>query len=211
LLVPGDWLGFGWAKEEHYKLARIRIDVPNSLDHDWKIDVTKSRAVPPPQLREELRRIGARTRAEAKRIYSYRGAKLVPSAEASRIFIWEPVSRHDKTFYRLNREHPLYKRALTSSSDKRAVGAFLRLVDETVPHPHITIANSDRPGSLAEPFDQAREREIREIMQQAYGSLVATGYGAEEAINRLRTVWPFELFPSVLESIREAKSHDQLS
>ena len=88
----------------------------------------------------------------------------------------------------------------------------MRLVEETVPHPHITIANSERPGSLAEPFDQAREREIREIMEQAYGSLVATGYGSEEAINRLRTVWPFELFPSLLESIREAKlmtnSHD---
>jgi hypothetical protein len=27
LLVPGDWLGLGWAKEEHYKLARIRVDI----------------------------------------------------------------------------------------------------------------------------------------------------------------------------------------
>src|SRR5205823_5628093 len=26
LLVAGDWLGFGWTKEEHYKLARIRVD-----------------------------------------------------------------------------------------------------------------------------------------------------------------------------------------
>ena len=68
LLVAGDWLGFGWAKEEHYKLARIRVEVPNSLDHDWQIDVTKSRATPPASLRAELRRIGERARSEANRV-----------------------------------------------------------------------------------------------------------------------------------------------
>jgi hypothetical protein len=72
LLVPGDWLGFGWAKEEHYKLARIRVELPNALDHDWEIDVTKSKASPPPALRDELRRIGERTRSDAKRVYSHR-------------------------------------------------------------------------------------------------------------------------------------------
>lgn len=207
LLVAGDWLGFGWAKEEHYKLARIRVEIPNALDHDWQIDVTKSRAIPPPLLREELHRIGARTRTEAKRIYSYRGARLVSSEDHGRIFTWEPVSRHDKIFYRLNREHPLFKRAQSVSSDKKAFAAFVRLVEETIPVPHITIENSERPGTLAGPFDHSREREIREVMEQAYDSLIGSGYSADDAISRLRTIWPFELFPSLLESIREARSH----
>lgn len=45
-------------QEEHYKLARIRVDLPNALDHEWEIDVTKSRARPPEKLRRELTRIG---------------------------------------------------------------------------------------------------------------------------------------------------------
>lgn len=207
LLVPGDWLGFGWAKEEHYKLARIRIEIPNALDHDWQIDVTKSRAIPPLPLREELHRIGARARADAKRIYSHRGAKLVSTEDRAKIFMWEPISRHDKTFYRLNREHPLFKRVQAASGDKKAFTAFMRLVEETVPIPHITIENSERPGSHAAPFDHAREREIREIMQQAYDSLVETGYGSDEAIRRLQTIWPFELFPALLQSLKEAEAH----
>jgi hypothetical protein len=206
LLVPGDWLGFGWAKEEHYKLARIRVEIPNALDHDWQIDVTKSRAIPPPSLREELHRIGTRARAEAKRIYSHRGSKIVSSHDVARIFTWEPVTRHDKIFYRINREHPLFKRVQATSGDRQVFAAFMRLVEETVPIPHITIENSERPGSHAGPFDHAREREIREIMQQAYDSLLQTGYGANEAIVRLQTIWPFELFPFLLESMREAKS-----
>lgn len=207
LLVPGDWLGFGWAKEEHYKLARIRIEIPNALDHDWQIDVTKSRAIPPLALREELHRIGARSRSDAKRIYSHRGAKLVSTEDRGRVFMWEPISKHDKTFYRVNREHPLFKRVQATSADKQALAAFMRLLEETVPIPHITIENSERPGSHAAPFDHAREREIRDVMKQAYDSLVETGYDSDEAILRLRTIWPFELFPALLESLKEIKTN----
>jgi len=207
LLVPGDWLGFGWAKEEHYKLARIRVEIPNSMDHDWEIDVTKSRATPPAALRDELRRIGERTRSVAKRVYSYRGAKLTPQTNAVRVFLWEPVARHGKTFYRLNRQHPLLKRVVTGASDKAALRALLRLIEETIPFPHITVANSDRPESLPGPFDQAAESQIREVMEQAFRSLVAFGYGPQEAVNRLRTIWPFELFPSLLEVFTERTPH----
>lgn len=204
LLVPGDWLGFGWAKEEHYKLARIRVEIPNSLDHDWEIDVTKSRAMPPVPLREELRRIGERARRDAKQVYSHRGARLTPKADSERVLIWEPVAKHGKTFYRLNRLHPLLKQALAASVDRAALNALLRLIEETVPLPHITITNSEQPSSLPGPFEHAPDSQIREVMQQAFRSLVTTGYGPREAVNRLRTIWPFELFPALLEALAES-------
>lgn len=207
LLVPGDWLGFGWAKEEHYKLARILVEVPNALDHDWQIDVTKSRATPPPPLRDDLRRIGERARSEAKRIYSYRGAKLTKAADNARVLLWEPMARHDKTFYRLNREHPLLKRTLAVSTDRAALNALFRLIEETVPFPHITVTNSEKPGTLPAPFDNTAESQIREVMHQAYCSLVASGYDSKDAINRLKTLWPFELFPALLETLKESSAN----
>ena len=51
LLVAGDWLGLRFTKEEHYKLARIRVDIPNSTDEEWQIDVRKSVAIPPAEVR----------------------------------------------------------------------------------------------------------------------------------------------------------------
>ncbi len=207
LLVPGSWLGFGWAKDEHHKLARIRIEVPNALDKEWAIDVTKSRALPPSALRDDLRRIGERTRSDAKRVYSHRGAKLTPKADSERVLLWEPTARHDKTFYRINRQHPLLKQALDTSSNRSALNALLRLIEETVPLPHIAIEHSEKPNAMAAPFEHAAESQIREVMEQAFHSLVVSGYIPKEAVNRLRTIWPFELFPTLLESLAESQTH----
>lgn len=206
LLVAGDWLGFGWAKDDHYKLARIRVEIPNSLDGDWAIDVTKSRAHPPSGLREELRRIGERTRNDAKRVYSHRGAILAPKGE-ERLMLWQTAARHDKIFYRLNRDHPLLRRAFESATDRPALNALLRLIEETTPFAHITMENSERPNSLPGPFEHSPESHVREVMEQAFESLIDSGYGPNQAIDRLRTIWPFELFPALLQSLAESRPH----
>jgi hypothetical protein len=206
LLVAGEWLGFGWAKEEHYKLARIRIELPNELDHAWGIDVTKSRARPPVELRDELKRIGDITRGKARLVYSHRGANLTPKADEERVLLWEPMAKHDKTFYRLNREHPLLKQALSKSSDRKAFHALLHLIEETIPFPHIAINNSEKPNSAPGPFEHAPEAKVREVMEEAFESLVASGYGPQEAADRLRTIWPFELFPALLQSLVESQT-----
>ena len=205
LLVPGDWLGFGWAKEEHHKLARIRVDVPNRLDHDWSIDVTKSRAFPPSALRDELRAIAERTRNLAKRVYSFRGAIVTPGSDAARVLLWEPVSKHDKVTYRLNPEHPLMKLVSASTSDRAALGALLRLIEETIPSAHITIRNTEEPTSLRGPFDGASDLQVTEVMAQSLRALVKAGYREGEAMERLRALWPFELFPDLLNALLPGK------
>jgi hypothetical protein len=109
-------------------------------------------------------------------------------------------------FYRLNREHPLLKQSIVASSNRSAFHALLRLIEETVPFPHIAIENSEKPNSLPGPFEHSAEAQIREVMEQAFHSLVTSGYGPKEAVNRLRTIWPFELFPALLQSLSEVES-----
>lgn len=203
LLVAGDWLGLGWAREEHYKLARIRLEFPNALDLDWSLDVTKSRAFPPPALRAELRAIGERTRSAAKRVYTFRGARLTTSADDARLMLWSPVAKHDRVTYRLNREHPVLKRVLASATDRGAVHALLHLIEETVPHAHITVQNSEQPRSLTGPFENATDAQVADVMREALRCLIAAGYTRNEARQKLSTLWPFELFPAVLQALVE--------
>ena len=53
LLVAGDWLGL-FKKEVHYDLCRISVDLPNTMDDEWQIDIKKSIARPPGRLKEQL-------------------------------------------------------------------------------------------------------------------------------------------------------------
>jgi len=204
LLVPGDWLGIkGWRQEEHYKLARIRVDLPNTLDGEWEIDVTKSRARPPEKLRREFARIGERTRSIAKRIYSHRGAKLIPAEGQERVFLWEQTAKHNQVFYRLNRDHPLVKQVRAACADVPKLSALLRLIEETIPVPLITITDREKPDQTIGPFERAKESEILEIMRQVFASLRAKGLSRKDALLRLAHFEPFPRFPQLLQAVQE--------
>ncbi len=205
LLVAGDWLGIkGWKPEEHYKLARIRVDLPNTLDHAWEIDVTKSKASPPPALRTELERIGARTRSLAKRIYTHRGARLTTAPGDQHTFLWEQQARHNQVFYRLDRKHPLIKASLAASKDKDKLNALLKLIEQTIPVPLITITDREKPDQTLGPFEGAQSSEILGVMEQVFASLLAADFSEKEAFNRLRATEPFHRFATELESFAES-------
>lgn len=204
LLVAGDWLGFGWTKDEHLKLARIAIDLPNSLDHEWQIDVTKSRATPPHALRDDLERIAKRAREEAKNVYTHRGARLAPNAATERTLLWEPMAKHDRTFYQINRDHPLVRQVMEATKDRSALNALLRLLQETIPLQHITIANTEKPDGQPQPFEGADEGQIRGIMLELFRAFRTSGSSIEDARSRVRTHWPFELFPSLLATLDDS-------
>jgi hypothetical protein len=207
LLLPGGWLGIkGWRQEEHYKLARIRVDLPNALDQEWEIDVTKSRAQPPEKLRRELARIGERTRSVAKRVYSHRGAKLVPATGRDRVFLWEKTAKHSQVSYRLNRDHPLVKHVRSACTEVSTLNALLRLIEETIPVPLITITDREMPDCTTGPFENAREAETLEVMRQVFAALRAGGLSTSEALLRLAHIEPFDGFPQLLQVLKEKPS-----
>lgn len=204
LLVSGDWLGIkGWKPEEHYKLARIRVDLPNTLDLAWEIDVTKSKASPPAALRHELERIGSRARALAKRIYSHRGARLATTDENNHVFLWHQKARHNQVFYQINRDHPLVKASLAACADKAKLNALLKLVEQTIPVPLITITDREKPDQTLGPFEGMQTREIHGVMDQIFAALTTTGYTSREAFDRLSATEPFHRFPAELETFAE--------
>ncbi|QYM78958.1 ATP-binding protein [Horticoccus luteus] len=202
LLVAGDWLGFGWTKDEHLKLARIAIDLPNTLDHEWQINVTKSRATPPAALRDDLKRIAERTRAEAKNVYTHRGARLTAPADSSPTNrLWLHLAKHDRLFYRINDEHPLVRRVLESTSDKPAMRALIALVQESIPLQHIGITAAEEPGSQPEPFEGTPAAQVKEVLDELYRTFRSIGCGHDEAIQRLSSHPPFDQFPELLATI----------
>ena len=104
LIVHGTW--FRLARQlELTRLSRVRIDIPNSLDAEWKIDVKKASAQPPTPVRERLRRIIDRVGVPSKRTYTKRGARLT---DESWLPVWTRLQDKNRISYGLNLDHPLF-------------------------------------------------------------------------------------------------------
>ncbi len=201
LLVPGDWLGLPFAKEEHFKLARIQLDIPNSMDSAWEIDVTKSKSRPPDALRPALKHIADVTRRRASDVYRHRGRVLARKTTEDFIFVWEQVVRHGKYFYRVNREHPAVKPLITTHS--QFVEPLLRVIEETVPLPLLAITNSEQPDKHSPPFDGAPSSEITAHIKRVYETMLQSKITPPTAADRLRVMEPFDRFPDLVEAFVE--------
>lgn len=201
LLVPGHWLGFGFQKEEHYKLARIQIDIPSSMDAEWTIDVKKSRARPPALARESLRRIARLTRDIASGIYRNRGKIVVRTISQDFIFTWLRAIKEGKISYRINRDHPIVVAALSCSSEKATTNALLRLIEETLPKEQIWLDNQESVESRTDPFEGLDRKEISAVLKELYTFLKSTGLSNAEVRERLASMEPFNHFPSLVNSV----------
>jgi len=202
LLVPGHWLGFGFQKEEHYKLARIQVDVPTSMDFEWAIDVKKSRARPPADAREPLRKLARLTREVASGIYRNKGRIIGRTISDDFVFIWLRHDKQGKISYKINREHPLVLAALSGSQDdKSRVNALLRLVEETVPKEQIWIDNQESLESRTEPFEGAERREIESLLDEIYSYFSSNNMASDLIRERLCSMEPFSRFPELVERV----------
>lgn len=203
LLVDGDWLGLGLRKEDHYKLARIQVDIPNTLDADWQIDVRKARATPPPALRDRLLQIAEITRTQASNIYRHRGARL-GNTKQELILLWERKISHGKPRYELNRQHPMIKRLHNPATCTPAnVEAVLRLVEESIPIPTISIDLAEHADQQREPFEHADTSELVQLGRELAEAMRATGASPKDAAARLGAFEPFNKLPHIVQMILE--------
>ena len=208
LLLAGDWLGLGYKKEEHYKLARILVDLPNSLDHEWEIDVRKSKARPPLALRDELRRIARITRDRAVTVYRHRGKTIARSAPASPIFVWQRRVRGQRVSYVINREHPLIKEALQAGMvDTPVLRRLLRLIEEYIPVQQVWLDAAEGDETQSQPFESGATEEIIEMIRMLYRAYRLSGMSHIEAVGRLGSTEAFgdryELIENALGGLEE--------
>ena len=208
LLVAGDWLGLGYQKEEHYKLARIQVDLPNSFDQEWDIDVRKSHASPPLPLQDHLRRIARVTRSRAVEVYRHRGKTISRSVSGNPTFVWNKRVTGGKVSYAVNREHPLVRDALESDTiGRQQFMRILRLVEEYIPVQQIWVDMAEGDESQRQPFESVPDQEIQDMIRALYMSLISSGLTHEQAVGRLGTAEiignRFEVLEEVLASLAE--------
>lgn len=203
LLLAGDWLGL-FRKEEHYKLTRIQIELPNTLDESWQIDIKKSVARPPVVFREQIRAYALKVRQQAVEVYRHKGKSVKQIAGQKFVPLWVDHKRGDKWFYKINRENPILskiKEQARNDSDK-AIEMLLRFIEETIPSKSIYIKESEQPELQGTPFEDTNHEIIRITMQAMYSNLLTQGKTDEEAKAIISNIEPFNNFIHFLEFLK---------
>lgn len=209
LLVAGSWLGLGhrrqWTKEEAHRLARIRVDVPNSADEDWKIDIRKAIARPPVSIRSKLIRLAEDTRERARRVFAHRG-QIIRSPIQQPVDEGWLVERHNGGVrYRINEAHPAVKAVLDDAGDLGPqIHAMLRVIAETVPVQRIWLDTTEAREVPGTGFVGDAPAEVQSVLEVMYKNLVLRkGLSPALARERLLSTEPFHNYPALIASLPE--------
>ena len=187
LIVHGTWFRLA-PQAELTKLSRVLIDMPNSLDSDWKLDVKKASAQPPVPVRERVRRIVERLGGPSKRTYTARGARLT---EDSLLPVWIRSQNKNRISYGLNAEHPLLSGFMRRLEDDLA-DDFRKLVALVVSTLPVEALYADVSANSESVMPQALDpNDFAEIVKQTWRGLRHSGLSTSDARSRMRTAEPF--------------------
>jgi hypothetical protein len=194
LLCAGGWLGLGgsrtWTREEPSRLARIRIDIPNTADRDWRIDIRKAIARPPDAIRKRLQGIADDVRHKAREVFVHRGlfGARAKDAEVSRI--WQVNSDSAARRYTIRRDHELVrllKERLGNASG--LLEGALDLIERTVPVERVWLDVTEH-GTPA--VQREEDAETIDAAATLVDLLAQAGIPFETAVANVATMDPFD-------------------
>ena len=130
LIVSANWFRVA-RKTDLTKLCRVKVDIPNTLDDLWTIDVKKSMAAPPEVVLRNLKRIISPIIKAGKRKYRFRAVNETKAD--SGIQLWVPQETRKGMIYTINPDYPVLKELMQDIPDQRKMKVFLRLLEQNIP------------------------------------------------------------------------------
>lgn len=203
LLVSGGWLGLGdsraWTREEQYKLARISVEFPNALDPDWRLDVKKSVAYPPQEIRSRMAELASAVRDLSRRVYAWRGVLAGDTESPIGVRPWIVTEDAQGPRYRISRVHPLVTQALSQTEDAGTLEALLQLVELTVPIQRIWLDAAEAMAqSERQPTTLPALQDVIPVARQLLAAMRdGQGMDADQARKTILSSEPFRFFPEL--------------
>lgn len=134
LIIWGKWFG-QYPKHELQKLVRVQIDIPNSLDYIWDIDVKKSQAVLPPIIKRDLGLMLNKVLIEGKNIFGFRGRTKNIKQDVE--YLWNRIENRGALNYKINTNHPLIISLYKEFDNDRLLNNIFELIGNYLPYNQI--------------------------------------------------------------------------
>lgn len=131
LLIWGNWFRL-MRQGDLSKLARVQVDIPNSLDDLWTLDIKKSKAVPPEDVRKNLSILINKIAEGSKRTWTFRGRK---ETSDNIIHVWNRMkNREGGVYYEINGAHPMITSIIEKYPNLRiSIENILKQISMSIP------------------------------------------------------------------------------
>lgn len=133
LVIWGTWFRLV-PKEEFYKLTRVKVDIPNSLDELWALDIKKSVAYPPDVIRNRLRDLIPHFANTSRAAITYPGRK--EKNNINFVPLWQRIEpRHGSFRYEINTDHPAIRKFTDGldASEQKYLQSMFNLLATALP------------------------------------------------------------------------------
>ena len=188
LIIHGTWFRLV-PHGELSQLTRVRVDLPNSLDAEWKITLDKSDAQLPVTLRRRLKEIVQRFSRKSVAVHRRKGVDI---NTGEKLPVWRRNAHAGRIRYLINRDHPIIRELLDGAEDAFIAAEAMRLVETCVPVGGMTDdAKSDGPQLVQALTDPA---EFDSLIRACMLSYVRQSDGPpslKQFLNFARQVEPF--------------------
>lgn len=198
LLVWGTWFRM-MRQGDLSKLARIRVDIPNTLDDLWTLDIKKSSALPPAEVRKNLEIIINQIAERSKRTWTFRGKKEVSDTETH---IWNRMkNKQGGYYYEINREHPFVQQLVkVDPSLKMSIYALLQQIELGLPLNQLYVdLNND------EQITNDNEQSIVDVKKSLEAMITMCAEKQEKCdlLDAVVNIEPYSLYSDVVEELKK--------
>jgi len=200
MIVSGGYLNLGRLKqEEHLKLARIKLDISNDMDHLWDLDVRKAIARPPENIKKALLRIAQATRKKAGEVYKTRSGRVSKRARIQTTDkVWLKKNVTDGLIkYQINLNSTVIKKLLDEVEiDEKWMGKLCYLLEVSIPHREIIFNNFENENCHID-FDQNSNppEEMMDYCKNLFEKKREENISDNDAIDFVCAIEPFDTNP----------------
>lgn len=201
LIVWGSW--FGRHRDELTKYARIRVDIPNTLDDIWGIDIKKQSAKIPNSIKKRLTKAVDEAMDIAIKAQTYRGriAKIDEDVD----YIWDRIQDRDQFYYHINRNSRIFDLIKEKVDDETwsRIDMVLEEIENAIPYQQIYIDKSQNRID-----DSISDERIADIENKARMLIFLAesmgGSNRREIVEKMFLSEPFNKYPDLKDKLLEA-------
>lgn len=185
LITEGGWLNLHDLQvNSKYDYARIRIDLPNTLDEEFKVNFMKSSIVIPDLLREQFKVIARQARKESvnSAVYTKDPARRRLKRPNDLVPVWYVKHTDNAIVLSVNEEHPILNR-LTKDMPEKDRKKLFSLMAKTLP-----VASIQNNTLLEKEYSRD---EMMILIRETIEEMKQSGVEQQEIITKLSITEPF--------------------